>query len=155
AVLGTFFYSLLPATLEVVRHPTQLSALQGIKLLLAYLLIGHFLVDFHYTQQVALEMSNYPRKIFFIDLGIVLALFVAYETVHLGDCIEPEVRWIAGAMFIAYILFRVWERNMRTVIGKSCGLMLYETGVALLFLLIAEWPNVYVLAGALVLSAVL
>ena len=44
---------------------------------------------------------------------------------------------------------------MRKVIGKSFGLMLYETGVALLFLLMAVWQNVYVLAGALVLSAVL
>jgi len=58
-------------------------------------------------------------------------------------------------MFIVYILFRVWERSMRKVIGKSFGLMLYETGVALLFLLMAVWQNVYVLAGALVLSAVL
>lgn len=157
AVLGTFFYSLLPETLEAVRDPLQVSALQGTKLIVAFLLIAHFLVDFYYTQQVALETNKYPRAIFLLDLAIVLSLFVAYEMVHLGDqAKEPEVRWIAGAMFVSYLLFRAWEYSMRDVIGESMGLAIYETAAAVLFLLIwVLWPNVYALACALILSAIL
>jgi hypothetical protein len=157
AVLGTFFYSLLPETLEVVRDPLRVSVLQGTKLMVAFLLIAHFLVDFYYTQQVALETKKYPRLIFLLDLAIVLSLFVAYEMVHLDEpAREPEVRWIAGAMFVSYLLFRAWEYSMREVIGKSVGLAIYETAAAVLFLLIwILWPNVYALACALILSAIL
>jgi hypothetical protein len=155
AILGTLFYSLLPEALKVVRSPTELSALQGVKLLIAVLLVAHFLVDFYFTQQVALK-TKYSRRLFLLDLAIVLALFVAYETVHLDDrAREPEVRWVAGAMVVSYVLFRIWELSLRRVIGKSRGLMVYETVIAILFALIAVWPNVYALAGALVLSAVL
>jgi hypothetical protein len=155
AILGTLFYSLLPEALDVVRSPGELSALQGVKLLIAFLLVAHFLVDFYFTQQVALK-TKYSPRLFLLDLAIVLALFVAYETVHLDNrAKEPEVRWVAGAMVASYILFRIWEFSLRRVIGKSRGLMVYETGIAILFVLIAVWPNVYALAGALVLSAVL
>lgn len=156
AILGTLFYSLLPEALKVVRAPMELSALQGVKLLIAFLLVAHFLVDFYLTQQVALETTKYTPRLFLLDLGIVLALFVAYETVHLAARTEkPEVRWVAGAMFVSYILFRAWELSLRRVIGKSCGLTLYESVIAILFLAVAIWPNTYALAGVLVLSAVL
>jgi hypothetical protein len=155
AILGTLFYSLLPEVLKAIRSPWELSALQGVKLLIAFLLVAHFLVDFHFTQQVALK-TKYSLRLFFLDLAIVLALFVAYETVHLGNREEePEVRWVAGAMVVSYILFRIWEFSLRRVIGKNRGLMVYETGIAVLFVLIAVWQNVYALAGVLLLSAVL
>lgn len=157
AVLGTFFYSLLPETLQFIRAPMQMDFLQGTKLVLSFLLIAHFLIDFYFTQQVALQTDNYPPIIFALDLLIVLSLFVAYDTVHLDEKgTEPEVRWTAGAMFVSYILFRVWEYKMRGVIGTSRGLSLYESGAAAVFLILwVAWPNVVGLALALLASALL
>jgi len=157
AVLGTFFYSLLPETLHAIRSPLQVNSLLGIKLVLSYLLIAHFLVDFHFTQQVALEMDSYPSPIFALDLLIVLALFVSYDTIHLdAPGFEPEVRWSAGAMFFCYVFFRIWEYKMRGAIGGSRSLRLYETAAAIVFLFLAlAWPNVYAFAIALLASALL
>jgi len=157
AVLGTFFYSLLPETLQFLRAPAQMNFLQGTKLALSFLLIVHFLIDFYFTQQVALETDKYPPIIFALDLFIVLSLFVAYDTVHLDDKgIEPEVRWTAGAMFVSYVLFRAWEYKMRGVIGKNRSLSLYESGAAVVFLVLwVAWPNVYGLAVALLASALM
>src|SRR5438046_1189251 len=104
AVLGTFFYSLLPEALHALRASSEVSGLQLVKLFIAFLLTFHFLVDFYLTQQVALETNQYPRKIFLLDLVVVLALFVAYDSVHLDDKVAKlEVSWVAGSMFVSYV----------------------------------------------------
>ena len=157
AVLGTFFYSLLPEMLQCLREPLHVDLPQGTKLGLSFLLIVHFLVDFYFTQQVALETKRYyPAGTFALDLCVVLALFVAYDTIHLDDRSEPEIRWAAGAMFFAYVLFRIWGRQMESAIGKRLALRYYEIGSAAAFLLIALfWPKAYAFAVALLGSTLL
>jgi hypothetical protein len=154
AVLGTFLYSLLPETLQALRAPLQIDTLQGTKLVLSFLLIAHFLVDFYLTQQVALESKEYPPIAFVLDVLVVLALFVAYDTVHLGDNGQLELRWAAGAMFVSYVIFWIWAQQMKSNIGKTTGLSAYEIGSAAAFLLVATvWPNAF--AVVLFVSAVL
>jgi len=156
AVLGTFLYSLLPETLQALRAPLQVDPLQWTKLVLSFLLIAHFLIDFYLTQQVALESERYPTSAFVLDLLVVLALFVAYHTVHLGDKGELELRWAAGAMFVSYVIFWIWAQQMKSNIKKRLGLSSYEIGSAAAFLLVATvWPNAYAFAVVLLVSALL
>lgn len=161
AVLGTFFYSLLPEAFALMREPGEFGALRLAKLAIALLLVLHFVFDFYFTQQVALEASRYSGKEFFFDLLIVISLFVAYETTHLGDKevggkeVEPEVVWVAGALCFSYVLFQIWERRMKPVIGVNLRLNIYEISAAIVFFLIALFlPRLDVLAVAIFVSAV-
>ncbi len=105
---------------------------------------------------MALETNRYPQKNFLLDLIIVLALFVSYDSVHLDDRgLNPEIGWIAGSLFVSYVAFRAWRHSMRTVIGSSTVLGVYETAMAIGFFLVALWRNVYALGGALIVSALL
>ncbi len=152
AVLGTFFVSLLPAALDSVRRGIDLSAGFDWKLLTAFLIVAHFVVDYVFTDEIRL----YRAGMFALDLLVIFLLYTAYSSVHLDDGGIFRVRTIALSMSGVYFSFLFWEYLERKEIGRQLVMTAYETFFAIWFLIVGTlWRSPAVLGLSLLAATVM
>jgi hypothetical protein len=106
AVLGTFFFSLLPALFGGPNQTTGRPATG--KTVAGCLVVLHFVVDFHLTS--SLPSKDYSFGGFVVDLLILIALFQAFDALNVSRIDQSlDVRRAATALALTYILFLAWS----------------------------------------------
>ena len=146
AVLGTFFFSLLPAVGASIRRGLDFSAAPDWKLILCLLVVAHFFVDYIFTE----EVRTYQVRLFMVDLAVVVLLYNAYYGVNLEKPEEIDCRAIALEMTGVYACFLFWKSWNISEIGKQQWMTIYQVAFFLVFLAVWRiWPNVELLAFSL------
>ena len=157
AVLGTFFFTLLPEIAMVVTGTWDFSRWSSGKVWIAILLVLHFVLDYVYTA----EVPKYNRSIFTLDLLLLVSFFVSYQAVNLDSPSSLDIKTAAGAMGITYLLFRLWAHRVGRAVLEDRRLNNYEFASAFWFvgvMIVAMGPtlhrvSVWLLAIGLIVSA--
>jgi hypothetical protein len=155
AILGTLLYDILLAG-ERANWLGRLVASDH-KLLIAGLLVLHFVFDFIFTQ----EVDGYKASVFVVDIAIVVLLFVAYNGVHLNDPKAPlDVERVAASLCGTYLCFLLWGYLMRAELGFQLDLFIYELVtfivvlVSMFFGLNAGWLACFLIAATIAMGLI-
>jgi hypothetical protein len=140
AVLGTVFVGLLPALVALLRGQSIAGSEMGTEIGIAKttLTLGivlHFVVDYLFAQ----EVPQYGWRGFVLDLGILLALWAAAGSVHLGSLPAPDVRYVCIALAATYACFLLWLLGMWASLQHRVLLVLFEMGAFAWFTAGALW----------------
>jgi hypothetical protein len=148
AVLGSFFFSLLPVLFGVRPEASERVAIG--KTVAGCLVVFHFIVDFHLTS--SLPAGRYSRGGFLVDLLILIALFRAFDSLNISrPTQQPSVRWVAAAMAFTYVLFIAWSFfTLEHIPGR---LLVVEIMGLILFIVVAARRSVPFLCASLFLTS--
>jgi hypothetical protein len=150
AVLGTFFFALLPALIGFRKR--EVESLPRLKTITGSLVVLHFIVDFHLTSSLPAETYN-PGG-FIVDLLIICFLFRAFDALNVSRVTQPiRVSDAATALALTYFLFLAW--SLLTLGVEPANLLLWSAEVAglVIFLIVRATGNVTFLCCTLVLMS--
>ncbi|HVR98243.1 MAG TPA: hypothetical protein VMW27_16620 [Thermoanaerobaculia bacterium] len=150
AVLGSFFFLLLPV-LFGARSETSERVQVGLgKTVSGCLVVYHFIVDFHLTSSLPAE--RYSSGGFIMDLLILVALFRAFDALNISRPAEPlDLRSAAVAMAFIYALFVTWTFFvLEDVAGRQLVLAVDAIGF-ILFIVVAVRRSVFLFCGSLLI----
>ena len=148
AVLGTFFFSLLPVLFgtgsDKIERPSTTKTLTGC------LVVLHFIVDFHLAS--SLPPKEYSLGGFILDLLILGFLFRAFNALNICWSHEPlSVRGAATAIAMTYGLFLVWSFLTLEVTLERLPLWTAEAAGLIVFIIVRSSKSISFLCWSLII----
>lgn len=149
AVLGTMLYSLLEAGFELPNAGDFGLSLTsfGLGLLVAlFFILDYLYVSLFTSIETISSTLSYDWRAFFIDVGVVVSLFVSFVGVGVtqGTTLRPWL--VALALAVAYAFFYWWSRIYQVVLLKAWRLKALEV-TGLVFFFVISWFNSTLLVG--------
>lgn len=151
AVLGSFFYSLLP---PLIGHRNSASEARfNLKTIAASLVVAHFIIDFHLAYSLA--RAEYNLGSFILDLFVVGFLFRAFDALNVSEPGQAlEVSRVGTAMALTYVFFLAWSLVTLDIETARLPLWAAEALGAALFLFVRANGSATFLCGSLAVMSV-